>query len=68
MKREIKINKYFGGYSVGEIVSIECDKDGVPLVREWRNRVNDATVDNCVEFVGEKSPVKTKTSKPKTRG
>jgi len=58
MKKQLKINKPFSGHKVGTVVSIECDVDSVPLNREWRNRVKDSKIDNCVEFVAEKKPSK----------
>lgn len=66
MKKKLQINKAFSGYKPGEVVLVECDESGCPLVREWRNRVRDAEIDNCVEFVtGSKSnkPAKGKSNK-----
>lgn len=66
MKKQLKINKTFSGYKPGDVVAIDCDKNGVPLVREWRNRVKDSAVDKCVEFVVEhKTPHKSKKSEAK---
>lgn len=39
--------------SVGDIVEIK-EKNGVPLVKEWRNRLKDAVIDDCVTVVTEK--------------
>ena len=44
------------GLAPGETVAVEC-RDGVPVTREWRNRLKDSKIDRCVE-------VKTTTSKP----
>ena len=40
------------GFVVGEKVNVEC-KRGVPIDREWRNRLKDAAIDNCVSVITE---------------
>lgn len=39
----------------GDIIEVECSANSVPLERFWRNRLNDAKIDNCVEIVKEES-------------
>ena len=38
------------GYRVSDVITIE-DKGGVPLNREWRNRLRDSETDQCVTVV-----------------
>ena len=38
------------GFDVGERVTVET-KRGVPINREWRNRLNDSKIDGCVKMV-----------------
>ncbi len=59
MNKEVRVNKAFSGYKPGETVLVAVDTDGVPLIREWRNRFNDAKIDNCVELVVQKRAKKT---------
>ena len=40
------------GVKVGNEVDVK-EKNGIPVNREWRNRLNDAKVDNCVSIVTE---------------
>lgn len=45
------------GYRPEEVVEVEC-KNGVPIDREWRNRLRDAKIDNCVSIIEETKPKK----------
>lgn len=45
------------GYKAGDIVKVEC-RQGVPVSREWRNRIKDSAIDGCVEIVKEKKGAK----------
>lgn len=45
----------------GAIVSVESDKNGIPIDLFWRNRVKDSAIDNCVEVLEEKK------SQPKSK-
>lgn len=38
------------GVTVGDDVKVET-RQGVPISREWRNRLRDAKVDKCVSLV-----------------
>ncbi len=40
------------GYAQDDIVAVEC-RYGIPVNREWRNRIKDAEIDGCVEVVKE---------------
>jgi predicted metalloprotease with PDZ domain len=35
------------GVKAGDKIKVRC-KNGVPVTREWRNRIKDAKVDGCV--------------------
>lgn len=50
-KKKLKLNAPLRGNPKGTVVRIEVDKDGVPVDQYWRNRVKDAAIDGCVEFV-----------------
>lgn len=54
-QKKILINTPLKDHKVGDIVTIDTDKDGTPLSRYWRDRVKDAQIDNCIEFIQEKS-------------
>lgn len=57
------------GVKTGEEIAIKC-KNGVPVEREWRNRLRDAAVDGCISVVDESGgkpqdkPTQGKNSKP----
>lgn len=38
------------GVKSGDTLTIQC-RNGVPVSREWRNRLKDAEVDGCVSIV-----------------
>ena len=40
------------GYALDDIVDVEC-RHGIPVNREWRNRIKDAEIDGCVEAIKE---------------
>jgi len=42
------------GMAPGETVAVAC-KNGVPISREWRNRLKDSKLDGCVEVKLEKA-------------
>ena len=52
---KIKVNKEIPGYNIGQTVNVETDINGIPVDKFWRDRLVDATTDNCVEIVIEKS-------------
>jgi len=47
------------GVKVGEAVEVP-DRKGVPLDRFWRNRLRDASLDDCVHLPQNKPSTKTK--------
>ncbi len=47
----IKINKQMANHSIGDIVHLDADDNGVPLDFLWRRRLKDAETDNCCEIV-----------------
>ena len=46
----IKVNKDLPGYAAGSTVAVSTDAEGVPLDRFWRERLHDATIDDCVHI------------------
>jgi hypothetical protein len=52
------------GMAPGGTVAVACKK-GVPVNREWRNRLKDSKLDGCVEIKPEKAapPLPDKSSK-----
>lgn len=55
---KIKLNVGLGGHPVGTIIDVP-DTDRTPLEKFWRDRLKDATIDNCCEIV-ENKPRKTR--------
>jgi hypothetical protein len=49
----IRINKSFGPYTVGQEVKVTADEGGIPLDQYWRRRLQDAATDGCCEVVTE---------------
>lgn len=47
------------GVSPGAIVNVDC-KGGVPVGREWRNRLKDAEIDGCISVVEDEKPSKSR--------
>lgn len=60
MKCKIKIKSDFvRGYKTGDVVSIEVDKNNVPMNQFWRNCLRDSVFDDCIELIkGSKSKTK----------
>lgn len=52
------------GRDVGDVVDVVC-KNGVPKVREWRNRFRDMKIDGCISLVKHKPKSEPKKSKSK---
>ena len=57
-KVNLQLNSALRGLPEGAIVKIKVDKEGIPMERYWRDRVKDALVDNCVQFVVKKTTQK----------
>lgn len=49
--------------SKGDIITVECDRDRVPIDGFWRERLRDSAIDNCVEVVTDKPPKRAKAKK-----
>ena len=52
-KKKIKLNAALKDFPAGRVLDIDTDKDGVPISRYWRDRIKDAEIDGCVEFITE---------------
>ncbi|MGR3179834.1 MAG: hypothetical protein ACUZ8E_17480 [Candidatus Anammoxibacter sp.] len=50
-KKKLKLNAPLKNYPIDHVLEIEVDPRGIPLDRYWRDRIKDAKIDNCVEFV-----------------
>ena len=50
-KQKIKLNAPLKNHPAGHVLSIDTDKDGVPLSRYWRDRLKDAKSDGCIELI-----------------
>lgn len=50
-KVSIKLNAPLKTHKAGEKINIDVDDQGVPLSRYWRDRFNDAKIDNCIEIL-----------------
>ncbi len=37
----------------GAVIDVEC-KNGVPIIREWRNRFKDSIIDDCITIAQDK--------------
>jgi hypothetical protein len=59
--KRIKLNAPLRGHATGSEVTIKVDGDGVPMERYWRDRLHDAKVDNCIEFITSTSKRKQET-------
>lgn len=57
---KLKLNQPLAGYEVGREVTIQTDRNGVPLEKFWRRRLKDAKIDNCVEVVKPSKPKREK--------
>lgn len=54
--KTIKLNVAMHGYREGQTARIKTNCNGMPLVREWRNRFRDVKLDNSFEFVADGKP------------
>ncbi len=48
---KIEIKKRMANHSVGDIVHLPADENGVPLDLFWRRRFKDAETDDCCEVI-----------------
>lgn len=55
---KLKLNAELRGIPAGTVKRIQVDKKKTPLDSYWRNRLQDAEHDNCVEIVEEPKPKK----------
>ncbi len=58
------VNKTVHGVRAGTKMTLRVDKDGVPLEKQWRRRLRDAKIDNCISLVEEKAPAEKPKKKP----
>lgn len=54
--KQLKLNADLRGHRSGQVIPIKVrGKVGSPVDRYWRDRLKDAKIDKCVEFVTKKS-------------
>ena len=56
--KSIMLNTDLRGLKAGTILGVPVDKDGTPLDRYWRDRLKDATKDNCIKIIAQKKTKK----------
>jgi hypothetical protein len=44
----------FGKFKKEDILVIATDGNNIPLDSFWRNRLEDAIIDNCIEIINDK--------------
>jgi hypothetical protein len=59
-KVKFRINVPFKNYKAGDVVTVDCDEDGMPLQQSWYRRYLDSPVDNCISPVAQDVAAKTK--------
>ncbi len=47
----IQVKKQMANHSVGDIVHLDADDNGVPIDFFWRRRLRDAKMDGCCEIM-----------------
>ncbi len=57
-KKMLLLNAPLRGYPKDTKLPIEVDKTDKPSEMYWRDRLKDAEIDNCVEWVTKKKPAK----------
>jgi len=53
------------GIAPGKTVSVDCDREGTPLDKQWRRYFKEQPRSKCFEFVAEKTPPTAKTTAKK---
>jgi len=43
------------GVKPGGEINVKC-KNGIPVIKEWRNRFKDAAIDNCISIKPKPAP------------
>lgn len=60
MANKIKLRNKSGlplhGQPAGSVFEVDTDHEGIPLDRNWRNRLRDSAIDDCVEIVKDEAP------------
>ncbi len=59
--KQLKLNVPLAGILKGQVIKVKVDKAGTPIERYWRDRLKDAEIDNCVNFVDRKTETKIET-------
>lgn len=55
--KEVRVNMDLATFKEGQILKLKF-KNGVPVDRFWRRRLQDARIDNCVQVIEDAKPAK----------
>jgi hypothetical protein len=65
-KVRIKIKSPLKNYKPGDVLTITVYKEGIPIIRYWRDRLKDAKIDGCIELIQDQlKPVSEKKQRKK---
>jgi hypothetical protein len=71
LRAKFLVNKPVHGVKAGTELTLAVDENGTPLERQWRRRLKDAKIDNCISRVSVKSasvkPKKVPDTKPEDK-
>ena len=67
MKKKIEytVNVDIHGMKAGQTILLDVDKNGTPLDRNWRRRLNDAKLDGCITKTDQPTPAPAPTTSDK---
>jgi len=57
MQKSFKILKDLGIKKAGDVISLEVNKEGMPLNSFWKQRFIDSKKDNCIEIIKKEKKV-----------
>ncbi len=66
--RKLKLNAPLRGHPKDIIIPIRTDETGIPVDRYWRDRLKDAKIDGCVEFLNKPKPKAKPLAETKKKG
>lgn len=63
---KLRVKGTIPGHAPGSIVEVVTDDRGIPLDAQWRRRLKDAAIDECVEVVEDEpsTPRRKKSTRP----
>ena len=63
---KIKLNKDLGGFKQGNTLTLNTNKNGVPLNQYWRRRLEEAKIDSAIEILDNNKTSSNKKKRSKT--